>query len=601
MQKRELSHNVLRLAGMFAVLLGLVIVQPAEALDYRVDPQADQGYQKALELYRQGRFDQAYVAFSELAADYPWDARITIFKLMEAKSLYYSDRFGEALDAFWRFTRDHPGSSFIPAVKYFLGRIHYIEHNYDSSALSFMTAYQKSDRELDKQLFLKNLRAVASGYLQAERIQKLLDKVGRYELALELTLAASEKYYRNRQISQARSLLDDLRLRFARASENSRVASLQKKLELFASRRVVLALFVPLSGEWARFGQMMSNAFDLALRQYSRGADLKLEHKKIDTYGNSIVSAIEAKNITSEPLTAIIGPLSSSEAVGVAAYTDVRQIPLVCPTASEKGLTSISDQLFQLSPTPERMGEALAEFVTSEMGFDSVAILAPLDSYGKQITDGFVHTMIDSGVDIFYQKFYPRGTRDFRRFLLDLKETVLPDTFVAEIFLNEEGDTLEVEEIPVQIPALFLPCYASELKLMLPQLRFYKINTIVLGSDSYGEDEIMAMRESEDNPVFFVSKSQYLPEDTSWLKFTYLYQKEFDEPPDRVAAVTYDAVSLVLKCVESGSYTSEEISRCLNEKGLFDGAAGEIRFNQQRENVRVPVYFLTEGEIIRLQ
>ncbi|NIS16645.1 MAG: hypothetical protein GWO41_09825, partial [candidate division Zixibacteria bacterium] len=91
-------------------------------------------------------------------------------------------------------------------------------------------------------------------------------------------------------------------------------------------------------------------------------------------------------------------------------------------------------------------------------------------------------------------------------------------------FLNEEGDTLEIEEIPVHVPAIFMPSYESELKLLLPQLRFYKINTTLLGSDSYGQSEIVEMKESQDNPVLFVSKTLTLPEDTLWLKFNYLYQ-----------------------------------------------------------------------------
>ncbi|HDS00797.1 MAG TPA: amino acid ABC transporter substrate-binding protein, partial [candidate division Zixibacteria bacterium] len=399
----------------------------------------------------------------------------------------------------------------------------------------------------------------------------------------------------------AEEIVDNLEVLYPDYAGDRRLDALRQKIVQFASQKAILALFVPLSGDWARFGRMMSNAVDLALEEYRKQPGIEVEKKTFDTFGNMIAAAIDAKKLMDDPVSAIIGPLSSGEAVGVAAFSEIGNIPVIAPTASEKGLTSISDMFFQLTPTSERMGEALAEFVARDIGFDSVAILAPLDNYGKQITDGFVQTAIANGATIFYQTFYPRGTRDYRRFLLELKQELLPDTFVAEIFLNDEGDTLELEEIPVHIPAIFMPSYESELKLLLPQLRFYKISTILLGSDSYGESEIVEMKESRDNPVMFVSNTLTLPEDTLWLRFNYLYQTKFDEAPEQVAAATYDAANIVLECVSKGLYTSDEIWQCVMEKKHYQGASGKIRFSPQRENIFVPVYFLSEGEIIRLE
>jgi len=68
-----------------------------------------------------------------------------------------------------------------------------------------------------------------------------------------------------------------------------------------------------------------------------------------------------------------------------------------------------------------------------------------------------------------------------------------------------------------------------------------------------------------------------------------------------VAAVTYDAANMVLDCIRQGYYTSEEIWRCFMEKEDYMGASGIIRFSPQRENIYVPVYFLSDGEIIRLE
>jgi branched-chain amino acid transport system substrate-binding protein len=587
--------------SIFCLALCTLIGTPLFALEYTYDENAGFLYSETLDLYRQDKFEQAADRFAELVNDYPWDARITIFKLLQGKSLFYSGNFEQSKDVFQRLIKAHPKSTYISASHYFLGKIYYFQESYDSSVQSFMKAANNSREREHTKIYTENFISVARAHLEADELYSYMSEARGKEFAFEVGLASAEKYYGERRFERAEDIIAELEMRYPNFADDRRLGALSQKIVQFASQKAIIALFAPLSGDWARFGRMMSNAVDLAIAEYQEKSGIQVEKKIYDTFGDMIAAAIDAKRLTDNPVSAIIGPLSSAEAVGVAAFSEIGNIPVIAPTASEKGLTSVSDMFFQLTPTPERMGEALAEMVARDIGLDSVAVLAPLDNYGKQISDGFVHTAIDSGATVFYQTFYPRGTRDYRRFLLELKEELLPDTFVAEIFLNEEGDTMEVEEIPVHVPAIFMPSYESELKLLLPQLRFYKIKTILLGSDSYGESEIVEMRESKDNPVLFVSKTLTLPEDTLWLKFNYLYQTEYEEPPEEVAAATYDAANIVLNCVRKGLYTSDEIWKCVREKQEYEGASGKIRFSAQRENIYVPVYFLTEGEIIRLE
>jgi branched-chain amino acid transport system substrate-binding protein len=601
MEKKDISQ---RLFQTFFCCLSLLMICGSPlvyGMEYHIDPSADAGFNNARAVYQQESFSEAAALFLALESDFPWDARITVFKMMEAKAYFYSGDFDKSKTTLERFNKAYPTSSFVPSSYYFIGRIYYEQEIYDSSALAFLTAAKRSDNPAHVKIFSENLIAVMKNKLDGNTIRDFLRKADGYSLALEISLSAAEKYYSEHDFRLAGEMFDEVLNRYPEMASDKRLMGLRKKIDMFASQKASIALLAPISGDLARFGRMMSNAIELAVENYLETSTLELESKTFDTYGNSISSAINAKKISAQPVSAIIGPLSSSEAVGAAAFSDISNIPLICPTASEKGLTSISDMLFQLTPTPERMGEAMAEFINQEIGLDSVAVLAPLDNYGKQITDGFVRKMVENDVTVFYQKFYPRGSRDYRRFLLDLKRELLPDTFVAEIFLNQYGDTMEVEEVPLNIPPLFLPSYTSELKLILPQLRFYKISAIILGSDSYGEEEITKMRESKDNPILFVSKSLYLPEDTSWLKFNYLYQTTFNEAPERVAAVTYDAANMVLDCIRQGYFTSEDIWRCFMDKEDYTGASGIIRFSAQRENIYVPVYFLSEGEITRLE
>jgi branched-chain amino acid transport system substrate-binding protein len=340
----------------------------------------------------------------------------------------------------------------------------------------------------------------------------------------------------------------------------------------------------------------MDAAAELAVITYGK-PDTDIRIKSYDTHGNSIVSAQLSRDVTSSGVSAVIGPLTSQEAVGAAPYSDFWSVPMILPAASEKGLTSVSSRIFQLSPTPETMGRRLAEAAIDELGLDSIAILAPNDGYGRQITEGFKKAVGENDVDIFYEVYFPRGTSDYRRFMLSLKEAVLPDSFDPTIFLDETGDTLETEEIAVNIPTIFIPAFAEELEFIIPQLRFYRISTIILGGEDLGDPNIVSLKSMRYYPAMFISHSMFTDVDTSWQRFRYLLEEENKMTATPVAGLTFDAVRLTIEAAELGGFSSSGIARGWESLGKVDGVTGPFEFNEQNENIAVPVYIVLDGFI----
>jgi len=558
----------------------------------------DSQIEYAQSVYDKDRFIEAAELFDALAPMQTELEQISRLRFMEGKAWYYGGEFDRAQATFEGVARgtERELTAFSAASYYFLGRIGFDRKSYLESAGQFTTAFQLAHNPDLKELCYNNLINLSIGYLSYTEQKSLFSGIFRIDQALfaDLVYNTAQKYHQLGLHRKAERILD-LYDSYAGGGD-TQIRKLASEVKQELARSLELALLLPLSGDLAAYGRQMDAAAHLAVQTYGE-ADVSVNIKQFDTYGNSIVATQLARDVTSSGVSAVIGPLTSQEAVGAVPYSDFWSVPMILPAASEKGLTSISSRVLQLTPTPEEMGQRLGEAVENELGLDSVAILAPNDSYGKQMTDGFKRILADLNVEIFFEKYYARGSTDYRRFMLELKEAVLPDSFDSTIYLDEEGDTLETEEIVVDIPAIFIPGYAEELEFIIPQLRFYRIETIILGSEDFGRQDIMALNDTKRYPTMFVSRAAKLETDTTWIKFEYLFAQESNTPPSYVAGMTFDAVRLALKAADAGGYTADGIAEGFKKLGRVEGVTGPFEFNEYNENIAVPVYIIFEGQL----
>ncbi len=552
--------------------------------------------QSAESFYERSEYTRAAELFGELVALNPSYDRISHLRIMEAKSRYYAGELEPATQLFERLIADGKSSSSDPACHYFLGRIAFDRDDYPESAEHFVRAFDLTkDSEL-KNICYSNCLSLCIGYLSFSEQKSVLTASYQADQRLfrDLVYNTAKKYYEIGLHRQAERIVN-IHSAFI-GDGDSQIRNLENEISLGLSRSLDIALLVPLSGELAAYGRQMDAAAELAVITYGK-PDTDIRIKSYDTHGNSIVAAQLSRDVTSSGVSAVIGPLTSQEAVGAAPYSDFWSVPMILPAASEKGLTSVSNRIFQLSPTPETMGRRLAEAAIDELGLDSVAILAPNDGYGRQITEGFKKIIGENDIEIFYEVYFPRGSSDYRRFMLSLKEAVLPDSFDPTIFLDETGDTLETEEIAVNIPTIFIPAFAEELEFIIPQLRFYRINTIILGGEDLGDPDIVSLKSMRYYPAMFISHSMFTDADTSWQRFRYLLEEENKMTATPVAGLTFDAVRMTIEAAELGGFSASGIARGWESLGRVNGVTGPFEFNEQNENIAVPVYIVLDGLI----
>jgi ABC-type branched-subunit amino acid transport system substrate-binding protein len=201
---------------------------------------------------------------------------------------------------------------------------------------------------------------------------------------------------------------------------------------------------------------------------------------------------------------------------------------------------------------------------------------------------------------------YAPGSTDFGPQLKKIREILWKEKmereggFDSAKYLDRFGKPIPKDEVPVEVDGFFLPIYPEDLALITPQIAFFKIQTRLLGTEGWGQKEILsASRQFTDGAVF--ASDFYLQENNpSAGSFQKDFELSFKKAPDKVAFLSYDAMRILLASLKNAA-TSDGIKRSLSKIKNFKGTGGKISFNPDGENTNIGIYLFQDGEIKRLK
>ena len=539
---------------------------PLHSFSFQDDSRIEDLFARALADYRSQAYTSALAGFQEIV-DHTYNQRYTSALLMVGKTHYKLGNFDEAIHNAKRLLREFPSSSYADDARYVLGNCYYRQKEYVQAAEEYLIILEaESDRRV----------------------------TARARSLLEILIAEKMKD-------------EDIRRLSRRHPEN--------QLLLEASAPVLtqfkVGVISPLTGDLSEMGQEMVQGIKLALRRSDfTHVDLIIEDCRSDP-----IQTVQAaqKLVRDESVVAIIGPVRSETTVGAAAVANCEEVVLITPTATETGLSDIGSYIFQLNVTPQRQGEAMAEYAVDQLGFKRFAVLSVSDSYGKDLAGAFVSEVERLGGTILSQEWYYEGTTDFSPQLTHIREAGLvleqadSSAWEWKIFeLKTSGliDTTTDELFPPvdSIDGLFLAAYAEDIALIAPQVAFQKISTQLLGANSWNSEEVVhAGGTYVEGAIFAADFFERNPSD-QYLEFLDAYQRRYGEYPTNVAALGYDAMKLVSNILEEGIRSREQLRDRLEKTHNFQGASGITSFPHGRR-ANSHVFFLTirQGEIVEVK
>ncbi len=581
-------HRVARSLPLLSALLVLSltthtaeIIDPSEALSE---------YTQGRRLLREGDWWSAAQIFERLSGRYPESEDLDLFIFFRAKAYYHFGDNDAAIAGFSAFLSQFPQSPAAAHATYFVADAYYRSARPQRALEHYLEAYRLS---ADDRLNGLLLESISSMFEQADALQfspdafeelgerkrcRLIDRIethlaahGQERLARKLTASCREKPV---------DTLSDGRLGDMRGTGFE------------------VALVLPLSGELRQFGEDLYNgaAVASALIQSEHGKQIQLT--PYDTKGDPVDAARLVGELAQSRVKSVIGPLTSEEAAVAAARSHNTDLPILIPAATQAGLTQLSESAFQLSPNIELEGTRSAEYAVTTLQADSAAVITSTSADHLRIADAFVERFKQLGGTVVAVQYYRPRDKDFGAYIRDIKTTLLGEISDSTFYIDSRGDTIDVDALPAHVDCLFLPGEGEQIRLLLPQIRFYNLNGAYIGSDGWGDEVVYKLGDHITKKAVFPSPFLAVSKSPLYTKFATSYDARYGRPPGRLASLGFDALTLVAQARLHGAREKAEIADYLKGINGFEGTSGAISFGAFRENTEIPFFRITNGQAI---
>jgi branched-chain amino acid transport system substrate-binding protein len=207
----------------------------------------------------------------------------------------------------------------------------------------------------------------------------------------------------------------------------------------------------------------------------------------------------------------------------------------------------------------------MAKFARDNLKANTAAVLYDVASeYNKGIAEIFKKEFEAMGGKLVAFESYTKDDKDFSSQLTKIK-AANPDV-------------------------LFLPNYYNEVPLQVQQARRLGLTCAIIGSDSWGSDELLKLGGKDLEGCFF--STHYAPDIATpeAQKFIKEYEAKYGKKPDDVAALTYDSLNLLLTAIsKAGSLDRQKVRDALANITEFEGVTGKMKFKGTGDPIKSAV------------
>lgn len=269
------------------------------------------------------------------------------------------------------------------------------------------------------------------------------------------------------------------------------------------------------------------------------------------------------KLINQDQVSAIVGPQVSRNAIPAAGVANMASIPLISPASTHPDTTRDRRWVFRVAFTDDFQGDVMARFAHETLGLTRVAVLYDIASeYNRNLARVFRRQFSDLGGEVVAFESY---TRD------------LPQVTDQLVRIRDSG-----------AEGLFLPNYYNEVPGQVRQARALGIELVWLGSDSWATIPTVHRKLIEGGyfSAFYTPDS----DDARVVHFVDGYRQAYNHDPVDVAALTYDAIGLLVAAANAAdSVEPAAIRDALANLDRYQGVTGSISYTGSGDPVKSAV------------
>lgn len=347
--------------------------------------------------------------------------------------------------------------------------------------------------------------------------------------------------------------------------------SCKQQNEERGAAEILVGGYGALTGSTATFGQSGKKGYVLALEEINgKGGVLgkKLRLVMEDDQGKpEEAQTVVTKLITSDRVVAVLGEAASSRTLAAAPVCQQNGIPLITPSSTNPRVTQVGDYIFRVCFIDPFQGYVMAKFARQSLKINDVAILRDIkNDYSVGLAAEFTQHFQKLGGRIVGDESYSEGDTDFSAQLTGLRSR------------NPEG--------------IFIPGYYTEVGLIARQARKLNLKVPLFGSDGWDSPKLGEIGGDAINGSYFSSHFALDAPQEIMRTFVKNYGERYNELPDGVAALAYDAMKLLSDAfLRAQSSDPKKVRDALATTRNFEGVTGRITIDANR-NASKPAIIL---------
>ncbi|MDR2073484.1 MAG: ABC transporter substrate-binding protein [Spirochaetaceae bacterium] len=345
---------------------------------------------------------------------------------------------------------------------------------------------------------------------------------------------------------------------------------------------IKIGFSIPLTGDSPMVGEGSKNTGEIIKEQVNAAGGLEVGGKKylleFIYLDNELKAESAVQNVTrlidQDQVLAVIGPQGSGRAIPAGEVCNDSKTPMVSAWSTNPTTTKDRPYVFRACFIDPFQAPVASRFTKENFGVSKVAILYNVeDDYSKTLAELYRDSWNANYGEV--AAWESCGQKD-SNFSAQLTRIIASD---AEI--------------------LYLPIYYDIVAKIVPQAKSLGWDKPIMGADAWGSADLWKLSDGSVAGYYFTTHYAAAGAVGKTKEFIDTYNARYGYIPDDVAALTYDAVNIVLQAIQNAGLTGniaqdrDNLKDAIASLKNFDGITGKMNFtpdgDPQKEAVVVRI------------
>lgn len=567
-------------------------------------------FDKAVKLYNNGKYDSTIIVVRSYLKKYGKSPESEKMVPLIIEALVRKDQYSSAYRLFSMFRQKFPKSHFLPRLYYVTGIALAKQDKYQQAISSFSNALDNGVSSTIDSLIEINSERICN-HLTADEFEILSSMPLHAEIMEIVKFYEISKLTQVGQFVKAMNYAEEFSATYPRSRFDYKLKNLITQTQEKQRGTIQIGILVPISGDEADIGRNVIQGAQLAIDQANKSAITSVKTIVLDTKGNMVETARRTRELVEDHrVPVIIGPVLSHTATVSAAMLSDKKTVMLSPTATDDGIASLGRNIFQMNATMGVLGKRIARYATDNLNISDFAILAPNNAYGKILAENFKKEIQEKNLELVSEDYYEEGGNDFTVQFMHLRAKLLQrhlEKISLEKGLDFKGkltrsDTLKYQDSTLSVGGLFIPGDADDIVMLAPQVYFHRIKTQLLGSNGWHNSKVIQEGKRYVANTMISTSFELNQNQKEWVDFKNAYRMRYNNEPDRISALGYDAASIIIKAITTAGNDPVKLGESIRNIQKFNGLSGMISFDKNDgTNNEASILKVTENGFLRVQ